>query len=139
MREVSVGMGLFVEENVTGCRVWSEYIGERIQMEEDDFRAGMYPLMGISYEYLTHMDGTDIVIDGIYYGGYAKFANHSCSPNAQYIIHRLPDSPVDVVFIHATRDIPAGDEVFLDYGWSISGPKKSVICECGAAVYKGYI
>lgn len=51
-------------------------------------------------------------IDATYFGSFARFANHSCEPNAELIILREPRSKVlGVPVLVARRFIFVGEEV----------------------------
>lgn len=72
---------------------------------------------------------TDVVLDGTVYGGMKIVVNHGFDPNVAYVVHRLPDCTVDVVFLEAMRPRAAGEELLADKGWSLSERNKPVICE----------
>ncbi|HVT55518.1 MAG TPA: SET domain-containing protein [Xanthobacteraceae bacterium] len=65
-------------------------------------------------------------IDGKSRKNLARYANHSCNPNAEPVIQKRR------VFINALRNIKAGEEIVYDYG---SDYLKNVIgksnCKCG--------
>lgn len=110
-----------------------EYVGERITHAEADVRNANYNAADNLNEYgCFAIYGTDSVIDVTVKGGYERMANHSCQPNARYVIHRLPDTDVYVVIIECIASILSWSGVFVDYGWSVSDPNKLVIYECGS-------
>lgn len=49
-------------------------------------------------------------IDGTPHGNVARYANHSCNPNAEPVIWR------GRVFVKTLRDIKPGEEIVYDYG-----------------------
>lgn len=61
--------------------------------------------------------------------GVARYANHSCSPNAELqIVYHDEDEPIDVN-IAAVRDIMAGEEITVSYGNEFFG-KNNARCAC---------
>ena len=69
-------------------------------------------------------------------GNDARWINHSCDPNCEAIEedHRI--------FIHATRNIQAGEELLYDYAMEIDEPitrasKEKFACHCGASNCRG--
>src|SRR3954463_10386784 len=59
-----------------------------------------------------------------------NFINHSCDPNLRY------DGAGNVV---AAREIRAGEEVFIDYGFFIVNFDEPFTCSCGAQNCRGRI
>ena len=69
-------------------------------------------------------------------GNDARWINHCCNPNCEAIEE---DSRI---FIYATRDIEAGEELFYDYAMEIDEPiteesKRKFACHCGASNCRG--
>ena len=63
-----------------------------------------------------HTESSDFImttnVDATYFGSLARFANHSCEPNAELIIHREPRTKVlGVPVLAARRCIVVGEEV----------------------------
>lgn len=58
------------------------------------------------------------------------YGNHSCDPNT------WPIGPYEIA---ARRDIPAGEEVTLDYGTTSGAGGFSMDCRCGSALCRGQI
>ncbi|MGD7360094.1 SET domain-containing protein [Ralstonia pseudosolanacearum] len=84
--------------------------------------------------YFSLEDGS--VIDAKYGGNRARWINHACKPNCEA---REKDGRV---FIHALRDIDAGEELFYDYGLVIEGRQTKALkaqfaCHCGAKKCRG--
>jgi hypothetical protein len=76
------------------------------------------------------------VIDGGVQGNSARWINHSCEPNCE------ATQEGERVFIHALRDIAAGEELFYDYGLVIDEPitpqlRADYPCWCGHATCRG--
>lgn len=76
------------------------------------------------------------MIDGKVDGNSARWINHSCAPNCE------AEEVEGRVFIHALRDIEAGEELFYDYGLVIDAKltkklKREYACHCGAQTCRG--
>jgi SET domain-containing protein len=97
------GLGLFATRPIKKKSRIAEYKGPILDQEEADRaeRRGNRYL----YEVSTHR-----TIDGTPRGNVARYANHSCNPNAESIVWR------GRVFIKALRNIKPGEEITYDYG-----------------------
>lgn len=87
------------------------------------------------YAQLFHA-GPGFVINPAVDGNIARFINHSCDPNCEAILEGRR------VFIEATRDIAAGEELFIDYALALGRrfTKQDVLdyrCRCGAPNCRG--
>jgi uncharacterized protein len=105
-----------------GTRV-VEYTGERITVDEADERYD-----GCFETYLFGLSDGKYVIDG---DGVAAFINHSCEPNCEV------DEIDGRIFIIATRDIGAGEELTYDYNLYDGGEDDESPCSCGARKCRG--
>ncbi len=97
------GLGLFATRPIKKKARIAEYKGPILDHEEAD-RAER---RGNRYLYEVSKHRT---IDGTPRGNLARYANHSCNPNAESVIFR------GRVFIKALRDIKPGEEIVYDYG-----------------------
>jgi SET domain-containing protein len=97
------GFGLFATKPIKKKSRIAEYKGPILDQKEADRaeRRGNRYL----YEVSTHR-----TIDGTPRSNVARYANHSCNPNAESIVWR------GRVFIKALRDIKPGEEITYDYG-----------------------
>ena len=84
------------------------------------------------------------VIDANRDGNVARWINHSCAPNCEAIQEENAKGKKhkDKVYIHALRDIAAGEELSYNYGIVIDEPytpelKKLWECRCGSAKCTG--
>jgi SET domain-containing protein len=84
------------------------------------------------------------VIDANIDGNVARWINHSCAPNCEAVQEENPKGKKrkDKVYIHALRDIAAGEELSYNYGIVIDAPytaalKKLWACHCGSAKCTG--
>lgn len=119
------GTGLFASQAIpTGTRML-QYLGERIDKAEASRRceAGNH--------FIFTLDD-DWDIDGNVPENLARFANHSCTPNAESVV----EGPE--VWIMAIRDIAAGEEITYNYGYDLS-EYREYLCRCGSANCIGYI
>jgi SET domain-containing protein len=110
--------GCFALESIPkGTRIL-EYTGERITKAEGDNRYDGRP-----FTYLFGVGDGEVVIDG---HGMAMFVNHSCDPNCE------TDEEGDRVYIIASREIAAGEELTYDY-WLYDGDEDDeAFCHCGS-------
>jgi hypothetical protein len=84
------------------------------------------------------------VIDANIDGNVARWINHSCAPNCEAIQEENAKGKKhkDKVYIHALRDIAAGEELSYNYGIVLDEPytpalKKLWECRCGSAKCTG--
>lgn len=80
-----------------------------------------------------------MVVNATLVGNIARFANHSCQPNAPFMTITYLSSLYAVVVIEALRFIPPGMEVTVDYGWVSECLESLIIFECGAPCCRSYI
>lgn len=104
-----------------GARV-AEYTGPRLTKEEADKWYDQSPIT-----YLFGLGDGRIVIDG---HGMAMFINHSCDANCETHEKR------GRVWIVATRDIAAGEEITYDY-CLYDGQGDDATCNCGTKACRG--
>ncbi|MDX1965454.1 MAG: SET domain-containing protein [Pirellulales bacterium] len=71
-----------------------------------------------------------------------RFLNHSCLPNCELIyydpatIQPGQEHCLDKLFVQATRTIPAGGELLIDYAWPAD---HAIPCGCQAEKCRGWI
>lgn len=95
------GLGLFAGENIKKGETIIEYIGNILNKEEADKK--------VTSQYLFEVTRNK-TIDGTPRWNTARYANHSCSPNAE------SDVKKGRVFMIAIKNIKEGDEIVYDYG-----------------------
>ena len=119
------GFGGFAKVDIrTGTRV-IEYLGEKISKQESLKRCEA------NNEYIfTLNDREDL--DGNVPWNPARLINHSCSPNCDA---ELED---DRIWIVASRDIRAGEEITFNYGFDLVD-YKDYPCRCGSPNCVGFI
>ena len=119
------GLGGFAKSAIpAGSRV-IEYVGERITKAESARRceAMNWFIFGLDDEF---------DLDGNVEWNPARFLNHSCAPNCE------AEKDDDRIWIIATRDIRAGEEITFNYGYDLEDYREHP-CRCGAADCAGYI
>jgi SET domain-containing protein len=98
------GLGLFATTLIENRTVIVEYSGPRVRTEE----ARKYERRYAS-KYMFEIDGR-WTIDGSTRRNAARYANHSCRPNAE------SDLVAGKIVLRAIKAIRAGDEITYDYG-----------------------
>ncbi len=112
------GLGLFAIRPIKNREKIAEYKGPRVNAEE----AGRLERRGNRYLYEINKQ---ITIDGTPRSNVARYANHSCNPNAETYTYG------GRVFIRALRKIKPDEEITYDYGndylkWVIGRSR----CQC---------
>jgi SET domain-containing protein len=128
------GRGVFAARFIPkGTRI-IEYLGERLSHKAADDRYDDHDVND-NHTFLFIVD-KHTVIDAAVGGNDARFINHQCEGNCESVIeHRR-------VFIDATRDIAAGDELGYDYeiGREKDDPPdidEIYACRCGSPQCRG--
>ncbi len=128
------GKGVFAVQDLAEGETLIEYIGEIINWKEA-LRRHPHDPKDANHTFYFHID-EDHVIDAKHGGNSSRWINHSCKPNCE------ADEQDGRVFIKALRKIPAGEELFYDYGLIIDAKytKKLLAeypCWCGAKSCRG--
>jgi len=95
---------------------------------EEFFTKDAYKKLDVVTKRVVNAFGTR-VYDGFYiipnmnYMPISWFANHSCDPNAGF------DKKLNIALI---KNVKSGDEIFHDYGFSITDPDFVLHCKCGS-------
>jgi SET domain-containing protein len=97
------GLGLFATRLIKKREKIVEYKGPRIDVEE----AGRLERRGNRYLYEIN---PRVTVNGTPRSNVARYANHSCNPNAETYTYG------GRVFIRALRNIKPGEEITYDYG-----------------------
>ena len=119
------GLGGFAKTAIGKGTHVVEYIGDRISKSES-----LRQCEGNNEFIFSLNDEQDL--DGNVAWNPARFLNHSCAPNCEA---ELQD---DHIWIVATRDIPAGEEVTFNYGYDLAD-YRGYPCRCGAPGCVGYM
>jgi SET domain-containing protein len=123
------GKGVYAARAFAAGERIMEYTGEVITWEEA-LRRHPHDPSDPQHTFYFHIDEGH-VIDGKEHGNSAKWINHACEPNCE------SDEVGGRVFIHALRDIEAGEELFYDYRLVIDERhtaklKRAYACHCGS-------
>ncbi len=128
------GKGVFAVVDLAEGETLIEYVGEVIGWDEA-LRRHPHDPADPNHTFYFHID-EEHVIDAKVGGNSSRWINHSCAPNCE--------SEVEAgrVFIRALRNIPAGEELFYDYGLVIDEPHTPELlreypCWCGAKTCRG--
>jgi uncharacterized protein len=102
VKKSKTGLGLFAMEPIKKGAKVIEYIGDKVTTDEANRRGGMY-LFELNSKW---------TIDGKSRKNTARYINHACEPfcNCEAEIRN------GRIWILAKKNIPAGDELFYDYG-----------------------
>ena len=119
------GDGLYARTRIPAGVPIIEYTGEKISKEESLRRC----IDGNNYIFSIN---EEFDLDGSVESNFARFINHSCSPNAET---QLED---DRVWIVSLREILPGEEISFNYGYDLDDYREHP-CRCGAANCVGYI
>jgi len=119
------GLGGFAKTAIgKGTRV-VEYVGERISKSES-----LRKCEGNNEFIFSLNDEQDL--DGDVAWNPARLLNHSCAPNCEAELQE------DRIWIVATRDISAGEEITFNYGYDLVD-YRDYPCRCGAPDCVGYV
>lgn len=117
--------GLFAKVAIpAGTRI-VQYVGERISKAESLIRCERENV------YIFALND-EFDVDGSAPENLARFANHSCAPNAE---SELSNGEIWIV---ALRDIAAGEEITYNYGYDLE-EYRDYPCRCGAVNCAGYM
>jgi hypothetical protein len=128
------GKGMFAVQDLAEGETLIEYIGEIISWKEA-LRRHPHDPTDPNHTFYFHVDEKH-VIDAKHGGNSSRWINHSCAPNCE------ADEQKGRIFIKALQSIPAGKELFYDYGLIIDAPytkklKAEYPCWCGAPNCRG--
>jgi hypothetical protein len=121
------GIGVFVQDPLLkGCKV-AELTGKIEPKKETDSEAENNYLCSIAIGSIAS-NTTTAWINTTYSSSVARFINHSCSPNCQFIEGRCGKN-YRLVYVITLRNIDIGEELTLDYGseWFV-GPNEHCLC-----------
>jgi SET domain-containing protein len=127
------GLGLFATEPIKKGALIAEYKGRRVtNAQADDLEA-----RGSRYMYELNSRWT---VDGSNRRNVARYANHSCRPNAESDVirgKRARGRKGGMVILRAIRNIKLGDEITYDYGRDyFDGFIKPIGCKCDKCTEK---
>src|SRR5438874_10757750 len=115
VKRAKTGLGLFATKPIPKGKRIIEYTGPLVSNDEVEKSNGKY-FFGVNKKWSIDGSGRDNI---------ARYANHSCVPNAEAIITR------DRVWIWSKKNIKAGEEIVYDYGKEyFEGIIKDIGCKC---------
>ncbi len=94
------GLGLFTDSDIERKGFIIEYVGPILSEKQANIRAGKYLFETSKNRFIDGTDRKNI----------ARYANHSCRPNAEVDILK------GRVYLFAKQKIVAGEEILYDYG-----------------------
>jgi uncharacterized protein len=118
--------GVFTEETIPSGKRVIQYTGERISDREVMRRTARMFLAGKAERVYSVRLNRRSWLDGAVGGSGVEFMNHSCDPNLT--VRRIRGQ----FFLYSFREIRAGEELTLDYGFRCSCP-----CRCGSSKCRG--
>ncbi|MGV3660266.1 MAG: SET domain-containing protein [Prosthecobacter sp.] len=127
--------GIFARRDIPKDEAIIEYFGEKITKAEsqrrgDALHAKSKRTGGAAVYIFTLNKRHDL--DGAKGRNPARYINHSCAPNCEAFIGR------GRIWIHALRDIKAGEELTYNYGFDVDTWEDHPCC-CGSERCVGYI
>ncbi|EMS56150.1 Histone-lysine N-methyltransferase, H3 lysine-9 specific SUVH5 [Triticum urartu] len=162
----SMGWGVKTLDYIPSGSFVCEYIGEVLDDEEAQKRMTDEYLFAIGHNYydeslweglsrsipsLQNGPGKDeeagFAVDASKMGNFAKFINHSCTPNlyAQNVLYDHDDKSAPHIMFFACEDIPPGQELVYHYNYAIdqvhdeNGNIKKKKCLCGSVECDGWL
>lgn len=160
----SMGWGVRTLDFIPNGSFVCEYIGELLEEEEAQKRKSDEYLFAIGNKYhdvprwkaqiktipsLQNVPSEDdeigFAIDALNQGNFARFINHSCTPNlyTQNVLHDHDNISMPHVMLFASEDIPPLKELSYDYNYEIDkvydsdGNIKMKPCFCGSVECTG--
>ena len=128
--------GIFAARDIPNGTQIMEYYGERIgkaeSLKRSNERLDRAKVTGEAAVYIFtlnkrwDLDGSSVEPND------ARFINHSCDPNSQAYQEK------NRIFIHAERDIKAGEELTYNYGFDLDHWADHP-CRCGSKYCVGFI
>ncbi|KAG8082866.1 hypothetical protein GUJ93_ZPchr0014g46808 [Zizania palustris] len=162
----SMGWGVRTLDFIPSGSFVCEYIGEVLDDEEAQKRTTDEYLFAIGHNYYDAVlwaglsrsipslqKGPDkdeeagFAVDASKMGNFAKFINHSCTPNlyAQNVLYDHDDKNVPRIMFFACEDIPPHQELAYHYNYTIdqvydvNGNLKKKKCLCGSTECDGWL
>ncbi|GIQ88490.1 hypothetical protein KIPB_010746 [Kipferlia bialata] len=129
------GKGLFAASDIECGAFIIEYVGDVISKDLMLERLLSYN-KEFKHNYIMDF-GSGHYIDATKTGNIARFANHSCGPNAE--TQKWEVGAENRVGLFALRDIEEGEEIVFDYQFEWIGEEAPPKCMCGADECRGFL
>lgn len=127
------GIGVYTKRAFRQGAILGWYAGELKTLSSTEYSTNAY-LMEIEIGDLgpnTPVESVpSVFIDGERKGNWTRFINHSCAADCVFRIMRVGSTRI--MAVEATRDVPKGTELSVDYGQEYYGLTTQKICACGA-------
>jgi [histone H3]-lysine4 N-trimethyltransferase SETD1 len=133
-------MGLFADQPFSKGEVIAEYVGEYIANPVSELRE-KYNEENRIQDYQFRLDES-YVIDATTRGSWARYINHSCTPNCKAIIipGEEPNPHLRRVFVVAKRGIEFNEELTYDYQFPLELDLAARIpCNCHSESCRGFM
>jgi SET domain-containing protein len=112
------GWGVFAAEPINKNKIIIDYAGELIDNKASEKREDKYLNQGCIWVFRVNRNWSR---DANVHGNIARFINHSCEPNCYSAVNGK------TIWIRASRNIKAGDELVYDYN---TEGDKTIPCRC---------
>mmetsp|Transcript_36916 Transcript_36916/g.26826 ORF Transcript_36916/g.26826 Transcript_36916/m.26826 type:complete len:153 (-) Transcript_36916:40-498(-) len=119
--------GLFTCQDLMPGDIVIEYVGEKIRNKVADKREDLYERLGIGDCYMFRLD-KEYIIDATFFGGKARYLNHSCDANCSAKIITVYGEKH--IIISASKHIREAEELTYNYNFELEADK--IDCFCGA-------
>ncbi|KZT66622.1 SET domain-containing protein [Daedalea quercina L-15889] len=113
VRRTEFGMGVFLTETAREGDLIAEYAGELIYEPTFQTRSDLTTHRGRNYVYDLDLS---MLVDGTYAGNETRFINHAPTKKANGRVNIFLVNGDHRIGVFARKNIPAGAELFLDYG-----------------------
>lgn len=137
------GKGVFALRDIPPGTEIIEYRGRRITHPQADQWYGSSEGEEDGHTFLMTLNER-FVIDANVEGNWARWINHSCSPNCEIVLfeHESDDRRRDRIIVCARRRIRVGEELTYDYnletGEPVTTEEQTVwACRCGSRRCRG--
>jgi hypothetical protein len=123
------GNGLFAQQDLSAGSVVAQLGGRLVSDKElDGFISDAARDPDRPYvDSIAVDDGANLLLPP---GQLIHFANHSCDPSLWH---------VEAFTLAARRDVPAGEELTVDYATQTTNPKMRIECHCGSPLCRGTV
>ena len=137
------GKGLYSMNEANKASIIMEYTGKRIPVEKIQSEEKLQPRKYANAEYMLRSFKNTVIIDGAQEAiTYAKYANHSCELNCEYVTEVMEDkdgNPIEFIFIVAKRHIYLFEEITVSYNWEVNDKDVGIVCNCRSPKCLGMI
>ena len=123
------GTGLFAGQDIPLGAWIIEYIGEVVNTTEYEHRSQYYAKDNSNFVATSNYN---FIIDPSRSGNIARFANHSCDPNAT-TEDVIDNQGITRIVLKAKKRISEGEEIFWDYDEIVDAERELIACRCNTS------